>query len=202
MQADRYSKTVSWLKVALPLAALGLLSTLFLFSRVVDPTASVPFADTEVRDRLLNRQITGPYFSGTTADGDQIAFVAKTVTTPTGLTGANRAQEVFVTINQVSGTEITVTSDTGLFDLANDRSELSGNVVVTTSQDYVINSQALIARISEVDLKSPRDVTATTPVGDLQAGAMHISTPQPDAPVQLVFTNGVKLLYQPKQAKD
>jgi lipopolysaccharide export system protein LptC len=202
MQADRYSRAVTWLKITLPLIAIGLLSTLFLLSRSVDPTASVPFADTEVRDRLLNRQITGPYFSGTTADGDQIDFIAETVTTPSGLTGANHAEDVFVTIDMASGTKITVNADRGLFDLAGDQSELEGDVVITTSLGYVLRSQELLARISQLDLTSPGTVTGTGLGGDLTAGSMRLSMGEDDAPAQLIFTNGVKLIYDPKQVKD
>ena len=94
MQADRYSIMVARLKVALPLMALGLLSTLFLVSRAVDPTVAIPFADQEVQDRLKNQQITGPFFSGVSARGDQIAFVADIVTTKQGQFGANAAEDV------------------------------------------------------------------------------------------------------------
>jgi lipopolysaccharide export system protein LptC len=202
MSGDRHTRTVAWLKVALPLIAIGLLSTLFLLSRSIDPTAAVPFADNEVRERLLNRQVTGPYFSGTTSDGDQIDFIAKTVTTPDGLTGANHAEDVFVKIDTASGSQITVKSDTGRFDLAGDQSELTGNVVVTTSTGYVIQSQEVVARISQLDLVSPDPVQASGPGGDLTAGAMHVFAGQADAPAQLLFTSGVKLVYDPKQAKD
>lgn len=193
---------VAWLKVALPLAALGLLSTLFLLSRVVDPTESIPFADTEVQDRLLNQQISGPYYSGTTANGDQIAFVAEKVLTPNGLGGANRAEDVFVKIEMVSGTTVNVTSNKARVNIGQDVADLTGNVVITTSQGYIITSEALIARIAALDLRSPDTVFATTPAGELTAGSMRLMSPEPDAPAQLVFTNGVKLIYQPKQAKD
>lgn len=202
MRGDRYSRMVAWLKVALPLAALGLLSTLFLLSRVVDPTESIPFADTEVQDRLLNQQISGPYYSGTTASGDKIAFVAEKVVTPNGLTGANRAEDVFVKIEMVSGTTMNVTSKRARVNVGQDVADLTGNVVITTSQGYIITSEALIARIAALDLRSPDTVFATTPAGELTAGSMRLMSPEPNTPAQLVFTNGVKLIYQPKQAKD
>lgn len=202
MRGDRYSRMVAWLKVALPLAALGLLSTLFLLSRVVDPTESIPFADTEVQDRLLNQQISGPYYSGTTANGDKIAFVAEKVVTPNGLTGANRAEDVFVKIEMVSGTTMNVTSKRARVNVGQDVADLTGNVVITTSQGYIITSEALIARIAALDLRSPDTVFATTPAGELTAGSMRLMSPEPNTPAQLVFTNGVKLIYQPKQAKD
>ncbi|WP_300056862.1 hypothetical protein [uncultured Roseobacter sp.] len=202
MKGDRYSRTVAWLKVVLPLAALGILSTLFLLSRVIDPTEAIPFADTEVQDRLLNQQVTGPYYSGTSADGDQIAFVAEKVTSPNGLTGATQAEDVFVKIDMATGTTINVTSDSALVNVANDLANLTGNVVITTSQGYVMTSQALSARVTVLNLRSPGTVLATTPGGDLVAGAMELSTEESGGPAQLVFTNGVKLVYQPKQVDD
>ena len=45
-----HSRVVGWLKILLPLAALALLSTLFLFSRGSDPTANLPFSETELNE--------------------------------------------------------------------------------------------------------------------------------------------------------
>lgn len=202
MQGDRYSRMVAWLKVALPLAALGILSTLFLLSRVVDPTQTIPFADTEIQDRLRNQRVSGPYYSGTTADGDQIAFVAQTVVTPNGFTGASNADDVFVKINLADGGVVNVTSQTASIDIAQDFSDLTGNVVITTSTGFVITSEAITARIANLDIRSPDTIFADTPAGELVAGSMRLSTPEPNAPAQLIFTNGVKLIYIPEKAKD
>lgn len=202
MKVDRYSRAVAWLKVALPLAALGILSTLFLLSRVVDPTQAIPFADTEVQERLLNQRVSGPYYSGTTADGDQIAFVAESVVTPNGFTGPSDAEDVFVKIDLVDGGTVEVTSLTASIDVAQDISDLTGEVVITTSTGYVVTSDAITARVTQLDIRSPETVFADTPAGDLVAGSMHLTTPEPDAPAQLFFTNGVKLIYLPKQVKD
>lgn len=202
MQADRYSRTVAWLKVALPLMALGLLSTLFLLSRAITPTTVIPFADPEVRDRLANQQITGPYFSGTTANGDQISFIAEKVTSPPETVGLSQADDVFVRLDLANGTNIIVKSDTATVNLPKDETELTGNVILTTSQGYIVRSQLLIAQIANLDVTSPETVFAQTPAGDLIAGGMQIKSPAPEAPAQMVFTNGVKLLYQPKQVEE
>ena len=73
---DRYSRMVALLKVLLPLAALALLSTLFLISRGVNIEATIPFADHEIEERMRGQQITAPFFSGTTAQGDEITVTA------------------------------------------------------------------------------------------------------------------------------
>lgn len=73
---DRYSRVVSYLKVALPLAALALLSTLFLISRTINTDPSIPFADFELENRLRGQQVTAPFFTGTTATGQEITIAA------------------------------------------------------------------------------------------------------------------------------
>lgn len=197
MQTDRYSQMVGWLKVLLPLIALGILSTLFLLSRVVDPEAVVPFADKEIQDRLRDQQVTGPVYSGVTADGDQLSFSAEKLTTPDIGNGTNLAQDVSVVMDLVSGSQVTLTSDQGLFDLPGNRADLDGNVVITTSTGYRVQSEQLISRLSSLDVESPGPVTGDGPFGVLNAGAMRLTQEPEQTAAQLVFTNGVKLVYDP-----
>lgn len=202
MQADRYSRTVSFLKVALPLAALALLSTLFLISRSVTPTATVPFADAEVQERLTNQQVTGPYFSGTSARGDQISFIAEKLTSPTGTLGSNKAEDVVVKVDLASGRQFTLKADLATIDIAKNHSELQGGVEIVTSDGYTLQSEKLWIALTGLDINSPGAVSGTLPLGDVDAGGMRLFVPDDDSDAQLIFTNGVKLLYLPKRKKD
>lgn len=202
MQTDGYSRMVALLKVILPLLALGILSTLFLISRVVDRPSTIPFADNDVQQRLINQQVTGPYFSSTSANGDEITFIAETVTTPNGRMGANRALDVDVQVDMVGGRRITVTGEQADVDIASDRTDLTGDVEVITSDGFVLRSDLLEMRMSRIEMISPDEVTATTPMGHLQAGAMRLLSPDKSPGSQLHFTGGVKLLYQPKSLKE
>ncbi len=202
MHADSYSKWVSWLKVLLPLAALALLSTLFLLSRTIDPETVIPFADKELQDRMRNQQVTGPFFSGTTADGDLISFSAETLKTPDGQTGSNQAKDVKVDVTIQGGAKITVLADMSEFDITNDHAELSGDVVITTSTQYRIISDKLSSQLSALNLQSPGPVEATSPAGNLSAGSMVMTSSAEGKPAQLIFTNGVKLIYTPKQVEE
>jgi len=202
MQADRYSKMVLWLKVLLPLMALALLSTLFLLSRKVDPELAIPFADKEIQDRLRDQIVTGPFYFGTTADGDQVAFSADTLTTPPDNAGTNRAHGVNVVMDLASGAQVTLSSDIGLFDIAGNLADLQGHVVITTSTGYRVESDQMLARLSTLDVRSPGPVHSVGPPGTLVAGQMVLSSGGQDGAAQLVFTNGVKLVYTPKQDKE
>lgn len=198
MAVDRYSRLVVWLKVLLPLAALALLSTLFLLSRVIDPETVIPFAEKEIQDRLRDQQVTGPIYYGTTADGDEISFAAEKLITPPGTQGANAAEEVDITLTLVSGTLLTLSAMQGQFDIAGDTATLADTVVITTSTGYRVESDRLITQLSTVDVTSPGPVAATGPFGTLDAGGMTLSKRKEDANTQLVFTNGVKLIYTPE----
>lgn len=196
-RADRYTRTVAWLKIVLPLAALGLLSTLFLLGRAMSPESTIPFADKEIQDRLRDQQITGPFFSGSTAEGDQLSFSAKTLKSPEGKVGVNRAEDVTVRIVTAGGQTYQLRADIAELDIADDLARMRGNVTITTSTGYRMNTDTLSSGVSEVILKAPGAITAQGPIGTLDAGAMTLASPQTDAGAQMLFTDGVKLVYVP-----
>lgn len=198
MKGDRYTKTVSLLKVLFPLTALALLSTLFLLSRSIDPGQSIPFADKEIQERLRNQQITGPFFSGATSSGDEMSFYADALTTPDDALGANRAINVRATINTAEGATYRLRSGEAEIDLADDRAELRGDVVLTTSNGYELRSDLMTSETSALNVQSPGPVSGKAPFGRLQAGAMEIKKAEDGGSTQLLFTNRVKLVYEPK----
>ncbi len=193
---DRYSRLVAWLKVLLPLTALALLSTLFLLSRNLDPVAAIPFADAEIKDRLRDEQITGPFFSGTTESGDRVSVSAGKM--QTNASAGNSASDLSAQIDLASGTRVVLFSDTGSFDMRNARSSLTGNVVITTSTGFKMTTDALDADFDTMHVESPGDVMADSPLGTLNAGQMRIEKRGADENTHLIFTNGVKLVYTPK----
>ena len=75
-RADFHSRLVGWLKVVLPLAALAILSTLFLLADRIDPTAAIPYAEVDVKDLVRDPRMTAPAYAGTTADGAGITLSA------------------------------------------------------------------------------------------------------------------------------
>ena len=201
MQADSYSRMVALLKVLFPLAALALLSTLFLLSRAVDPGSAIPFADKEVQDRLRDQQVTGPFFSGTTTDGDQLSFFAETLATPAGRVGTNLAEGVEAKVETSSGAQFEMQAKSAEFNVAKDRADLKGDVLLTTSTGYRILTNLLTSEISALSISSPGPVEATGPAGRLTAGSMNIAPGNGKNATQLVFTNGVKLIYTPQKTE-
>jgi lipopolysaccharide export system protein LptC len=88
-----HSRVVVALKVTLPLVALAVLSTLFLFSRGINPEDAIPYADVDIADRLAQPRMTGAGFATMTSDGAALTLGAteavpgKDGATARGLTG-------------------------------------------------------------------------------------------------------------------
>lgn len=197
---DGYSKLVAWLKVLLPLTALGLLSTLFLLSRNIDPVAAIPFAETEIQKRLQGQQITAPFFSGTSTTGDRISVSAGTMATAGDQN--NAATDLAAHIDLSGGARVVLFSDRGDFDMAGGASSLEGNVVITTSTGYKLNSEELLTDFDQMSVESPGPVSGTGMSGTLEAGQMRLRKTDDGENAQLIFTNGVKLVYRPQELEE
>lgn len=197
-----YSRLVAWLKILLPLAALGILSTLFLFSKNIDPTTTIPFTTIDLRERAASQQITAPEFAGATQEGDLISFHAVTARPDPDHKSRAFADKLNARIVLLSGNVITFRADGGIVDEVSDRSELSGDVVVTSSQGYIIKTDRLISGMREVHAETPGPITGTGPLGNFSAGKLLIAQGEDDDGVQMLFTGGVKLVYEPPEPKE
>ncbi|APG48699.1 LPS export ABC transporter periplasmic protein LptC [Phaeobacter porticola] len=197
---DGYSRLVAYLKVLLPLTALALMSTMFLISRGVDTEAVVPFAQQDLQDRTRGQQITAPFYSGTTAKGDEIMVTAKSAR-PGSASSPATALNLEAEIRMVEGGSFFMSSDTGALRPDKDIANFRGDVEILTSDGLKVTTDALNAALNGVRADSPGPVQASGAFGALTAGAMQIDTKTEDGPVHMVFNKGVKLLYDPQQSE-
>lgn len=197
---DRYSRTITILKVALPLAAVGLLSTLFLLSRQIDPDAVLPFAERDIADRLRNQQITAPTFSGTSANGDDVFLTAAKVSPPIAGRPA-RAVDLQARIMGSSGETVNMRARKGAFQDTLGTALFDGGVRIETSAGYVLETEALEADLNQVTALAPGQVTGHGPPGDFTAGAMELQSEADGGGLHIVFKNGVRLLYDPQKVE-
>ena len=82
-RADAHTRVVTWLKIALPLAALAILSTLFLLADKIDPEDALPYAEVDVEDLAREPRMTLPSNAGTTSDGAALIVLSGGVTLTT-----------------------------------------------------------------------------------------------------------------------
>ncbi len=195
---DGWSRLVAWLKVLLPLAALALLSTLFLISNRINPEDAIPYTEVDVEARLKEPRMTAPTFAGTTTDG--AALEVSAAETRPAVEGA-RGQTATDVVARLSTPDGAVTDlDADGAEMALDGNEVTfrGNVVVTNSIGYRMETDAISARLDRTELKSFAPVRVDGPVGQITADEMEL-TPKGDggAGYLLVFNGRVKLVYRP-----
>lgn len=194
---DRYSRMVAYLKVLLPLTALALLSTLFLISRGVDTEAVIPFAQKEIEERMRGQQVTAPFFSGTTAQGDEIMVTASVARPGSNSGNGASASDLHAEIRMSEGGRMTLVSDSGAIHPDQDLARFSGNVVLTSADGLVVETEELETSLSTLRAESRGTIRAKGPMGNLSAGQMVITSESEGAPVQMLFKNRVKLVYDP-----
>jgi lipopolysaccharide export system protein LptC len=197
MAADRHTRLVGWLKVALPLLALALLATLFLVSDQIDPEDALPYAEVDVVDRAREPRMTAPSYAGTTSDGASLTLTADEARPATGEAPAE-AQGVMLELKTPDGGRTEIRAAAVEIDRAAQEMVLSGGVTVATETGYRLDTAEILARMDRSGLESRGAVTATGPVGELIAGGMLLSQDlQTPGDYVLVFNQGVRLVYRP-----
>ena len=197
---DSYSRGVQFLKVVLPLAAILLLSTVFLLPRSIDTNVSVPFSGPEIDERLTDQVITRPDYMGVTRKGEEIRVKARRASQG-GEGDSPTVADVQGRFGLRDGGEITFESNTGIIRPDKGTATFSENVVITTTNGIQVTTDLLNTSLDEIRGDTPGQIDGTGPIGDFTAGRMTFGTEKTDGPVHILFTDGVKLIYEPQEAE-
>lgn len=195
---NSHSRIIFWLKIILPLLALAVLSTLFLFSSRIDIEGTLPFSEVNVEQLAREQRLTQPEYSAVTADGSALSINAEVARPQVGVTGVASARALVVRYETTGGLDIDMTSKTGRLDDVNGEVILRDGVTIRTSSGYDMATSGLDAALDRTRLISQGAVSATGPLGRIDAGHMEIT--RADAGTGdyvLIFNQGVKLVYQP-----
>lgn len=192
-----HSRLVFWLKIVLPLAALAILSTLFLVSRRIDTEGALPYAQVDVRDLAQDQRLTQPEYVGVTRDGAAFSIRAGLARPVAEAGGA--AMDISATFETRGGLVLGLGADRAQVDVQAGTVSMDGSVSLSTSSGYRLKAQSLTASLTTTDLRSDGPVAATAPFGTLDAGGMRLNGADADADgYVLVFNQGVKLVYLPQ----
>ncbi|PWL36808.1 hypothetical protein [uncultured Marivita sp.] len=192
-----YSRLIAWLKILLPLGALALLSTIFLYSRGPDPIASLPML-TGGADPTRTEQIGGPFYAGTTENGQGITLAARQARFTDPESSGVIADDLRAVIDVRDGNRIIIDASIGQMGKS-DRLLLREGVTLESSSGYTVRADGLDADIDRVAIESTSEVEAEGPGLTLSAGKLRVEESEDTADIQLLFTNGVKLIYIPQQ---
>lgn len=196
---DGWSRAVGWLKLALPLTALGLLSTLFLVSNRIDPETAIPYSEVDVESLVREPRLTKPAYSGTTADGSTITMQAAEARPATTPGNPSTAVDVTAALTSPDGLRTDLRSETATLDVVTNTLRLTGDVQIDSSAGYQVKTEALDADLSASAFTATVPVQATGPTGTVTADSMSLMPdPKGGGTYLLVFNGRVKLVYQPK----
>jgi lipopolysaccharide export system protein LptC len=191
-----HSRLVGWLKIVLPLAALAVLATLFLFARKIDPTDAIPYADVDIEERLREPRMTNASYSGVTADGSAITLTAEAAMP--GADGDARATGMRAALEASDGSSARFVAAAGLLDNAAGTIALSGGVTIDTSTGYHVQTDSLQMALDRTFVEAPGAVQADGPAGTIIADRMMLNSADGKGDnYQLVFNGNVKLVYLP-----
>ena len=197
---DGYSRMVQFLKVLLPLVAILMLSTVFLLSRSIQNNVTVPFSQQDIDERLADQVVTQPNYQGTTRKGEEVQIEAHRATQ--GTEGSvPTAAEFRGRMGLSNGGVITLDSNSGMIRPDKNTATFVGDVVIRTADGIEVTTDLLNTALDEIRGDTPGQVNGTGIIGNFSAGRMTFGTEKTDGPVHIIFTDGVKLVYEPQKAE-
>ncbi|NNK66268.1 MAG: hypothetical protein HKO95_05985 [Rhodobacteraceae bacterium] len=193
-----YSRFVGWLKILLPLVALGILSTVFFLARAPEVDPVLPYATPSGAPITASDMIADPSFVGVTRDGAAVNLRARSVQpTAEDVPGRLLADRLTSRVETRDGRSIDSRADSGRIDTEAQTADLDGRVDVATSDGFTLVARDVKTRLDRVEIASTEPVSAQTPMGTLEAGGFSVTSDEGDGYV-LVFNGGVKLIYAPQ----
>lgn len=189
-----YSLFVGWAKIILPMAGIALLSTLFLLARGADQS-SLPLA--ELEEMARSARLTGPTFSGVTDDGTIFTVSAGVAAPNPDDTRIVEIDKIRLLLSDPLGASVEITAARATYDGTTNQIALAGLTRLVSSVGYSLETRGIIADIASGTVTTEGALEARAPFGEIAAGRLTILRDAAAGGQQMVFQNGVRLVYQP-----
>lgn len=191
-----YSQIVGWAKIILPLCALGLLSTLFLLARSTTEPNEIALAEVEAIAR--EQRVSAPEFSGVTDEGAVIVISADTARPDRTRPDTVMVDDMRLRMDNADGTNIEITATLGEIDGRARIARFLGLARLVTSSGYEMETNGLIANLETGLVTTDGLLEIRAPFGQLTAGKVTFQMASEDISQEMLFTDGVRLLYTPQ----
>lgn len=193
-----YSRVVAVLKVGLPLVALGLLSAVFLVQTEDNIGGGLTFSPGDIEALGKGLHIANPTFTGTTSGDDSFRFSASEVIPDAAPPTRATITDLTGQIDLHDGPVVSVDSESGDLYLPSQRLDLSGNVLIETSDGYRIRAPRATLDLRNGALVAADKVATTGPLGRIDSGSLHVVPASLEGEsYRFSFDDGVRLLYDP-----
>ncbi len=193
---DFHSRLVGWSKIILPICALALLSTLFLFARNPAEQSEIPVA--RIEELAREQGVSAPKFSGITDDGAIIAISADTAQPDTARPDTVLIDGIVLNMQNPDGSSIDITGTRGEIDGRAQMAHLIGLAQLRTSSGFEMETNGLSAAFDTGEIKSNGFLEIRAPFGKLTAGMVTFVIAEDQTAQQMLFTDGVSLIYNPE----
>lgn len=185
---DGWSRFVAAAKLGLPLAAVALLSSLFLVaSRPGGEAAEVTFAE---GGGDLEERVGAPRFAGVTSGGDTIALTAARARPDPAAPGGILAETVEALVDS-GGRQLTMRAPRGR--VAGDLMTVDGGVRIGTSDGWTLDAPRVAAALDRTEIVGDGPLSGAGPLGTVDAGALTMTADR------LVLSGGVRVVYTPPE---
>lgn len=197
--SPRRSRLVGVLKLVLPLTALALMSSVFLLASPVDPERAIPLAEIDVADRARDPRLTGARFAGVTEDGTALRIETRTARSDPLATLRFHATGLELHLDRANGSRVVVRADEGMIDRDSGHFSMQGNIELIADPGYRLHTEQIRGALDRTWVNLPEAVEGQAPAGEISAGALTIErASSPSGGNRLVFSGGVRLIYQPQ----
>lgn len=186
------TRIVQLLRVVLPLAALALLSVLFLLGRKPDPQAAIPYAQGRLEELSRAQGIGAPEFTTVTDQGATVTLRASRALPGEAEDGT--ARDLTLDWRSRDGLLMVITAPSAA--KQGERLTLDGGTRMALSTGWELITPQLQALLDAGVVSAARTVDVTAPFGTLQAGTMRLG-PDADGATVLELNQGVRLIYRP-----
>lgn len=193
-----HSRLVAWLKIALPLAALALLSTLFLLARPPAQPGEPPFGQNDIRSGTAEEVITEPVYTGKTVDGTALTIRASEVRPGGAADGPVTAASVEAQVEPPAGGWMRLQAARAAWAQEGSTLVFEGAVELEDSGGYDLRTDRLVVTVDRFTADTEGPVEGRGPAGTIRADRLRIETAEDGGNAQLLFTGGVKLVYEPQ----
>jgi lipopolysaccharide export system protein LptC len=193
---DFYSKLVGVLKIGLPLLAVAMLLSLFLFPREERVGPGLIFSEADLDALEDGLRITEPVLTGATRDDDPFRFTARAVVPdaapPTRAAIEARDGE----INFLGGQRFAVTAPVAEVDFETQILEATERVTVVSDDGYRMSADRVVIDLVAGTLRAEGAVDGRGPMGTIEAETMFITPSEGDDGRRVFsFGDGVRLVY-------
>lgn len=191
-----YSQWVGWAKILLPLSGLALLSTLFLLAR--GPNDGTDISLERVVALAREQQVSAPEFSGLTDTGAVVVITARSARPTQDRPDTADVDDIRMRMNNPDGSTVDATGVVGEIDGRARTAYFSGLVRVQTSTGYTMETGGLTVTLDTGTAVSDGLLEIRAPMGNLTAGQVTFRYDSANTRHQMLFTDGVRLIYTPQ----